>query len=172
MEPTIKLLSENDVQQFKELRLNSLTDDPLSWHSSLAEENNLDDSFFYGRIVNSRYVPIFGYYGYFENEKLLAYAQLSKSFYLKKSHIATLYDVVVTKEARRKSIGRKLITFIISKAKSVSNIEQIHLKVNSENKGALKFYEALGFKKTATIKDAVKEPDGSYQDEYEYVLKL
>ena len=168
----IRLLNASDSQMFKILRIASLHKDPLSWHSSIDEEEGLTDSYFANKIHGSIYPPLFGYYGFFENNDLLAYAQIAPNFYNKKRHIATLYDVVVSEKARRKSVGTKLIQFIINEAKSINYIEQLHLKVNSKNIGAIKFYIKLGFKKIATIKDAVKEKDGSYQDEHEFTLKI
>lgn len=172
MKYQIRLLNDGDAESFKKLRIESLKKDPLSWHSSIAEEENVGDSFFKAKINNSLYPPIFGYYGIFENENLLGYAQIAANFYNKKRHIATFYDVVVSEEARRKSVGTELISVLIEKARSANFIEQLHLKVNSENIGAIKFYEKLGFEKIATIKDAVKEKDGTYQDEYEFVFSI
>jgi len=102
----------------------------------------------------------------------LAYAQLSPSSWNKKKHLATLYDVCVRSDQRRKSVGSTLLKFVILETKKVKTLEKIHLFVTSENITASKFYERLGFAKTAIIPKSVKEKDSSYQDEYLYILDL
>ena len=169
----IRFLAEADSLPFKDLRLKSLRDDPDSWLSSIEEEDSLPDVNFALKIRSANYEGVFGYYGYFIDNKLLAYAQISSNYWNKKSHIVNLFDVCVSKEVRRKGIGTKLIRFITVKIKNARpEVEQIQLKVNSRNNGASKFYESFGFQKAATISEGVKEKDGSYQDECLYVLNV
>ena len=168
----IRILTSNDAQQFRDLRLLSLDWDPDSWLSSISEEANLPISSFANRLTYAISNPIFGYYGFFEDNKLLGYAQLSPSSWNKKKHIATLYDICVNKFERRKSVGSKLINFIIKESKNTASLEKLHLFVTSNNIGASHFYESLGFKKTSIFPESVKEQDGRYQDEYLYVLNL
>ena len=172
MKEEIRILDFGDAEAFKNIRIGSLVDDPLSWLSSLEEEKDLPPYAFSNKLKFAIAPPIFGYYGYFEDGKLQAYAQLSNSFWNKKKHIINLYDVCVSKEVRRKSVGTKLMKYIIDKAKKTPGIEQIHLWVTSTNKGAITFYESLGFKMAASTKNTVKENDGNYQDEILYTLNL
>jgi ribosomal protein S18 acetylase RimI-like enzyme len=172
MDTTIRLLKSSDALAFKNLRIASLQWDPDSWLSSMAEEKDLPLASFANKILYAYSDPIYGYYGLFENDKLSAYAQLSPSSWNKKKHIATLYDVCVDKSARRRSVGSKLIKFIIDSAKRIGTLEKLQLFVTSNNTGAAKFYESLGFVKTAIFPESVKEEDGRYQDEYLYVFNL
>ncbi len=172
MNEAIRLLNINDSEGFRTLRLNSLKEDPDSWLATYDEEKDLPNISFANKIQFAYSSPIFGFYGYFEANKLLAYAQLSSSYWNKKKHIVTLYDVCVSKDARRKAVGTRLINFIIEKAKTVPYIEQIQLRVNSRNPGAISFYEKLGFIKTAVFPESVKEIDGTYQEEYLYIYSI
>lgn len=172
MQTEIRPLYPSDTEAFRVLRLESLKNDPLSWLATYDEEKDLSNFGFQQKIQYATQQPIFGFYGYFEDGKLLAYAQLSPSYWRKKKHIANLYDVNVSKVERRKGIGAKLIKFIIEKAKAVGYIENIYLFVNSENPGALSFYEKLGFEKIAVHPKAVKELNGTYQDEILYSLRI
>lgn len=169
----IRLLTEEDAPGYQELRLKCLKDSPLSWLSTEKEEKNYSVHFFASKIRSAIQVPIFGIYGYFEDGVLLGYAQLAGGYWTKKTHIASFFDVCVDSDHRRKGVATKLIVHLIEKAKSVQAIEQIHLRVNSKNKGAIAFYKKLGFKKIAEFPKGVKELDGSYQDEfvYSYLLK-
>ncbi len=168
MHETIRILNINDVEEFRNLRLDSLKNDPDSWLATFDEEKDLPNMSFANKIQYAYSPPIFGFYGYFENNKLIGYAQLSSSYWNKKKHIVTLYDICISKEARRKSVGTKLINFIIEKVKTAPYIEQIQLRVNSRNSGAISFYEKIGFDKTVILPESVKEADGSYQEEYLY----
>ena len=172
MEESIRLLKPEDAESFKKIRLDSLVNDPLSWLSSINEEKDLPSYAFSNKIRYATTPPIFGYYGYFDNGRLLAYAQLAGSFWNKKKHVVNVYDVCVSKEARRKSVGSKLMKFIIQAIKKTPGLEQIHLWVTSSNSTAISFYEKLGFKKTASTKNTVKEADGKYQNEILYTLRV
>lgn len=172
MQHSIRLLSSGDSEDYQTLRLASLEWDPDSWLSSMEEEKGLPRYAFENQLTRAYFAPIFGYWGFFENNKLLAYAQLSPSSWNKKKHIATLHDVCVDKDHRRKSVGTKLIKFIINATKKVATLEKLQLYVTSNNTGATKFYESLGFNKAATIPEVVKEKDGRYQDEFLYVLNI
>lgn len=172
MDQTIRLLNTADAEQFKTLRLASLEWDQDSWLSSVSEEKDLPITSFANKLMYAASQPIYGYYGFFEKNKLLAYAQLSPSSWNKKRHIATLYDICVAKTERRKSVGTKLLKFIIQEVKKIKTLEKLQLFVTSNNTGAAKFYESLDFAQTATIPNSVKEEDGRYQDEYLYVFNL
>ena len=168
----IRPLTFEDAEQFKNLRLETLREDPKAWTSNLESEVNLPVATFTSMISYGVQLPIFGYYGSFnENNELVAYAQISPNYRPKKKHVAVISDVAVKKSERKKGVGAELIQLLIQKAKEVSWVEQVHLWVNSAN-DASNFYEKQGFTRIATVPDGVKEPDGSYQDEYLYGLKI
>ena len=78
----------------------------------------------------------------------------------------------VDPDFRKKGYATQLINFLIDKVRKYKEIEQIELKVNSRNKSAIALYEKLGFKRIAQLPHAVKEPDGTYQDEFIYSFSL
>jgi ribosomal protein S18 acetylase RimI-like enzyme len=172
MQDLIRPLYPTDVKEFKKLRLNSLKEDSFSWLATFEEEKDLPDFSFQQKIQYATQQPIFGFYGFFENGYLLGYAQIAPSYWKKKKHIATLYDVCVAKDVRRKNVGNRLLNYMIQKARAIGYVEQINLMVNSGNTGAISFYEKLGFKKIANHPNAVKEMNGTYQDEILYSLQL
>ncbi len=169
----IKPLTSDDSLEFKNLRLETLKNDPLSWYSKYDVEKDFATERFASRIINAMNPPIFGYYGYFENNKLVGYLQISDNYWAKKSHMATISDVCVSTSKRKSGVGTKLMQFIIDKVKSeVPYIEQLELWVNSKNDAAAKFYEKLGFEKVAEIPNSLKDTDGTYQNENVYILKI
>jgi hypothetical protein len=172
MVKTIRLLVDKDAEQFQKIRLLSLKEDSISWLASWEEEKDLPTSTFAYRITSAYFHPIFGYWGLFYGNELIAVAYLSKSYWAKTQHIAMLYDVCVHPKYRRQSVGSELLRHIIQKAKTLKSLDAIHLYTTSRNTPAMKFYESLGFKKVATIPKSVKEKDGTYQDQYLFILHL
>lgn len=172
MNTLVRQLNFDDAREFKAIRLDSLKNDPDSWLATYDEEKDLSPLSFSNKLQYAISTPIFGFYGYFENGKLLGYAQVSSGYWFKKRHIVTLYDVCVSNNARKKGIGTKILKNIIEKAKTFKEVEQIQLRVNSRNKAAMSLYKSLGFKLTATFPQSVKEKDGSYQDEYLLTLNI
>jgi len=168
----IRKLTINNLKQYNNLRLISLKNDPLSWLSTYKTDAVKQDYFFHYKFNYYPPQSIFGYWGFFENNQLLGYIQLADSTLYKKRHTAYIYDLCVDPKFRHKSIGSQLIKHVIGKAKSVSEIEQIYLYVNSKNLLATKFYKKLGFNKIAALPQAVKESDGSYQDELIFQITL
>ena len=168
----IKLLTIKHIEKYKDLRLLSLKTDPISFASTYDFEKDKPDTFFRNKIVYSIKAPIFGVYGYFEKEKLVGTAQLGNSYYPKRCHVAHIYEVYVHPDFRRKNIATKLMKDLIAKVENDPQVEILELKVNSKNTDAVAFYESLGFTKNARLKNVVKEPNGSYQDELVYSLKV
>ncbi len=168
----IRQLLVSDSEKFRDLRLETLLKDPGFWYSKYEVEKDFPLSDFTSRIAYSTSSPMFGYYGYFDEEKLLAYVQISSNYWAKKKHVVIVSDVCVSPERRKSGIGSELMKFVIEKAKEVPDVEQIELWVNSSNTIAASFYEKLGFKKVAEIPESLKESDGTYQNEYVYILKI
>lgn len=168
----IRLLNSTDTLQFKKLRLETLALDPKSWLSTYENEKDLPNEVFQNRIEYWNYFPKFGYFGYFENDSLLAYILISPNSWINKKHIVNMSDFAVSPTQRRKGVGKKLVEGIIETVKNMEGVEQIQFFVNSDNIGAIAFYDKFGFTRVATIPKSVKNPDGTYQDEYIYIFKL
>lgn len=168
----IRILTPNDAESYQNLRLLSLKTDPLAFLSTYDVETKYDISYFRQKIFNSTKSPNYGIYGYLNIRNLMAFAQLADSFYNNKRHITYLNEVYVHPDYRRKRIATKLVEYLVNKAKESLLLEQLHLRVNSGNISAISFYEKLGFNKIAVLKDSVKNPDNTYQDEYFYCLYL
>jgi ribosomal protein S18 acetylase RimI-like enzyme len=168
----IQLLKISDATQFKKLRLETLKTDPKSWLSTFDVEKGFPNSVFSERIKYWSHFPGFGYFGYFDNDDLLAYILISPNSWANKKHIVAMSDFAVAFDQRRKGVGKKLVEGVIEIVKKMQGVEQIQLFVNSYNVGAIAFYEKLGFKRVATIPNSVKNSDGTYQDEYIYIFKI
>jgi len=67
---------------------------------------------------------------------------------------------------RGQGIGRLLVNASLEIAKNLGFQSMQFNMVLSQNLIAMKLYEKLGFKIVGTIPQAIKNPDGSFQDGY------
>lgn len=168
----IRPLNVTDSEEFKRLRLETLLEDPKAWISTYEGEKDNTLQVFEERINYWSHFPGFGYFGNFKDGILTAYILISPNYWPNKKHIVNLSDFCVAKTERSMGIGQELMNFIITQIKNVSEAETVQLYVNSQNLPAINFYEKFGFKRVASIPQAVKDKDGAYQDEYIYMLKF
>jgi DNA-binding MarR family transcriptional regulator/L-amino acid N-acyltransferase YncA len=96
---------------------------------------------------------------------------LRPNFSGRSSHIANAAYMI--KESHRgQGIGALLVNASLEIAKSLGFQAMQFNMVLSQNSIANKLYNKLGFKIVGTIPDAVRNPDGSYQDGYVFYRKL
>lgn len=168
----IRLLTLTDAPHYQTLKLQSLNTDPLAFLSSYEREKNYPLSYYQQKIHYAALPPIFGIYGSFQENRLIGLAQLSQEYHLKKHHLANIYDVYIDPKLRHLGHAKRLLTHLVSLAKTYSVLEELQLWCNSRNDKAIKLYQSLGFTLAATRLKAVKEPDGTYQDELQFSLAL
>ena len=70
---------------------------------------------------------------------------------------ADISNVAVEKEYRRQHIGRELLEYILSEAKS-RGVKNVALEVRETNVPAIRLYESMGFKEVGIRKNYYKEP--------------
>ncbi|WP_419880768.1 N-acetyltransferase family protein [Peribacillus sp. B-H-3] len=163
----IRLLNQSDAEEYKKIRLEALKDSPEAFSSSYEEEKSNSIEHYQNRI-ESYEAMIFGAY---ENGELTGIVSLVKESKIKLRHRANIYGMYVSKEKRKKGLGRELMKKTISKAKELKDIEQIHLSVTKKNEPAKRLYESLGFEVFGIDKNALKIGE-AYFDEDHMVLFL
>jgi ribosomal protein S18 acetylase RimI-like enzyme len=77
----------------------------------------------------------------------------------------------VSKEQRKKGLGRALLAEILHQVASSPGIEQILLRVGSANSAAKRLYESLGFQTCGSEPRALKMGN-RYVDEETMMLQL
>jgi ribosomal protein S18 acetylase RimI-like enzyme len=163
----IRLLNPLDAENYLDLRLEALQNNPVAFASSYEEEKDQSvekykisfqsqDSFTFGA---------------FENEKLIGVVTLVKEKKLKLKHRANIFAMYVSPEKRGIGAGKCLMLEAIKKAKELDEIEQIYLTVVTTNDPAKSLYSSLGFKVFGKDKRAIKL-DNTYFDEDLMVLLL
>jgi RimJ/RimL family protein N-acetyltransferase len=153
----IKKLDKNHWLELKEIRLEALQKSPDSFLSSFEEENQSADNVWIEKLENS------SLFGYFFNEKIIAFCQLKFEKAKKISHIATLSSMFVKDEKRGEGIGLELVNFVKDFAKN-NGAKHLYLGCNSQNLSGIKLYKKCGFKVYGTRPNYTKIDNKFYDD--------
>jgi ribosomal protein S18 acetylase RimI-like enzyme len=165
---TIRKLTEEDLDPFWQLRLRALQDNPEAFGSTYEETLSRGKEAMRARL---RVTEDSFSLGAFDDEHLVGTIRFDRMSGLKDHHKAYIYGMYVAPEMRRHGTGRTLIQALISLAKSMEGLEQLHLAVVTTNRAAFTLYLSLGFEVYGTVPQALKQ-GGQYWDEYLMVLYL
>lgn len=106
----------------------------------------------------------FEYYTVFYEELPVGYMSVtpeSEHLFLSKIYVLSIY--------RGKGIGKRMMDFIVEKAK-MYNLNKIRLTVNKYNTNSIKAYEKMGFK---TVRELVQDiGNGFVMDDFELVKRI
>lgn len=152
----IKILSVDELDDFRTIRLSALKQSPKMFGSTYAVEIEKPLSFFENCLSNS---TVFGAY---HQNKIVGIATLTQEIGAKFSHKAHLSSVFIEPAFQQKGIASVLLRTVIQY--SQQHVEQILLTVANDNKPALILYEKLGFQSYGVELKALKDKDG-YIDE-------
>ncbi|MGG1662575.1 N-acetyltransferase family protein [Brevibacillus sp. NRS-1366] len=169
-EEKIRVLRAEDKEEYARMRLESLRESPDSFGSTYEEV--LRDKNFDAQIAK-RVQPADDDFtlGAFEDGKLVSMATLERLSRRKTRHSADVLSVYTSPDYRGRGISRALLSKLIAMVKERTDIEQLKLKVVTENHGAYQLYRSLGFEVYGTDKHAFKKGD-VYWDQYLMVLFL
>jgi ribosomal protein S18 acetylase RimI-like enzyme len=153
---------------FQSLRLQGLQECPTAFASSFDEECDLLLAAVAERLGKRSDRAIFGA---FPGHDLVGVVGLKREDLRKLSHKAHIWGMYVTPTARKRGVGRQLVTKALSFALSELGVRQVSLGVNAANKAAIALYQRMGFKAFG------REPcfmlvDGLPQDEMQMVCIL
>ncbi|GHI00786.1 GNAT family N-acetyltransferase [Neobacillus kokaensis] len=160
----IRLLTPTDAQDYWELRLEALKQNPEAFLTSYEEaakrETPIDQV--------ARNLSTAGNYtfGAFDGQKIIGMGTLLHESSVKIQHKANIFAVYVTPEKQGLGAGTGLLTAAIEKAKTIEAIEKINLTVNASNEKAKKLYTKLGFQTFGYEEKALKINNTYYDEEY------
>lgn len=123
----IRLLTEQDVKAWWDLRLIALKDEPHSFAESAEEheKRSLEQTGDFFRALNAEDFII----GAFENSELAGMAGFYREKHTKFRHKGTIWGVYVRRESRSKGIARAILSEVIRRARMIEGLEQILLVV-------------------------------------------
>ncbi|MEB8127236.1 GNAT family N-acetyltransferase [Staphylococcus succinus] len=140
----IRYLNEDDVEQYRALRLTSLKTDPNGFASTYDREIKLPMDVFKSRIASSSEKFTMGA---FEHEKLICMATFYSETLEKVQHKGNLVGVYCHVDFRRQGLAQQLIHNIIDIVTQQGKVKTIALSVLSDNYHAIALYEKLGFRR-------------------------
>ncbi|WP_372844600.1 N-acetyltransferase family protein [Psychrobacter sp.] len=152
----IKILSVDNSNDFRTIRLSALKKSPEMFGSTYIAEVEKSLNFFKNCLSSS---IVFG--AYHEN-RIIGLATLTQESGIKFSHKATLSSVFIEPEFQQKGVAGNLLSAVIDYSKKY--VEQILLTVADDNKPSIHLYKKFGFEVYGIEIQAMKD-NGQYIDE-------
>lgn len=164
----IRVLTVDDAEELRALRLRALREEPEAFGSSWEEENRRPLEQTIARLQADD-TTAFG--GFDDTGKLVGMVRLWHQDGIKTQHKADIFSMYVAPEARGRSLGRRLLEAAIARARETPGIEQLIVAVNAANIPARTLYLSAGFQIFALEPRALKLGD-RYLDEEHMLLLL
>jgi ribosomal protein S18 acetylase RimI-like enzyme len=138
----LRLLNQQDAEQFQQVRLRALRDHPESFGMAAEEEQSMTLDQVAGLLAPH---PQRFTVGAFEAGNLVGFAGFYQMARLKMRHKGHIWGMYVAPEGRGKGVGRGLLEDIIQRARTLDGIEEVVLAVTVGNDYARHIYIAAGF---------------------------
>lgn len=163
-----RVLTDADVEAYRNLRLSSILESPgVAW-ASHAEESVLSLEQWQQRLAATPHQLVFG--GFLDGA-LIAIGGFKREAMSQVHHRGNIWGLYVSPAERGKGFGKKMLGDMIAHVGQFPELVQVTLVVSSDNDGARAMYEKFGFFKTGVDHRSVCI-DGHYHDEDRMVLLL
>lgn len=154
---TVRRITENNLSDFRKLRLEALQLHPEAFGSSYEECNQKPMQFFAEQLATNH---VFG--GFDAHNTLQGMIGVSRNPLLKLSHVANIWGMYVRSEMRGSGLSSELMNVVLDVSCSAKTIK---LSVVTTNQAAYALYHSFGFTVWATDTAALCV-DGVFYDEY------
>jgi RimJ/RimL family protein N-acetyltransferase len=162
----LRTIDANDAAAFRALRLAALAECPTAFSSSYEEECDIPLAETAQRLAPDHNRAIFGA---FDGPGLVATVGLQRESRRKRAHKAIIWGVYVAPSFRGRGLGRKLLERALTHARSMPDLMQVTLGVNTANKAAIALYESVGFQRFGLERGFLRV-DGVLYDELHMAL--
>ncbi|WP_168118979.1 GNAT family N-acetyltransferase [Paenibacillus sp. HB172176] len=159
----IRILTETDAEAYQAIRLTALTINPEAFGSTYEREAAFSIADVRQRIKPSAKQCVLGAFDM--SETLIGIVTLLRESGKKTSHKANVYGLFVSENQREIGVGRALMEALLHEARRMDGVEQLNLSVAASNAGAIKLYQAMGFRSYGLEYRSLKA-NGDYADEY------
>ena len=149
----IKQLTRDDVDDYRNIRLEALYNNPDFFVTMYDEEVKKTIDKFKEKIPVDNNSFILGCY---RNKDLLGIVAFDRESRIKVRHKAFIRSMYVKPKFRKKGIGKLLLNELIARAKAVEELEILLLDVITNNLPAKQLYLLFGFKTYGIEKMAYK----------------
>ncbi len=140
----IRLLSPDDVNLFRSIRLEALRASPESYASSVEDWQDLSDEEWRRRLVDNHvFIAV-------ENQLPVGIMALARQRPVKMAHRAVIQMVYLRENARGRGLAEALLEALVEFARG-QGIRHLELAVSAENDVAIRFYRRRGFMEIGRI---------------------
>ncbi|MCL4361777.1 GNAT family N-acetyltransferase [Candidatus Dependentiae bacterium] len=168
-EKSVEIITLNPAlwEEYKNLRLYALTDEPLAF--GMSEKDDMikpNDHWYHLLYAAQQEKDVWKLFAQIDGQlvgTVGAVRMWHDQEYMK--HIVTIVGLYVLPEFRKKGIGTLLMKKLIDKLKKDSTIGQVILLVTETQKTAINLYEKIGFNVTGIIPRGIKF-DEQYYDTF------
>lgn len=150
----VRRLMKKDVNNFFNLRLESLQKSPDSFLSSYEEEKNAGSAFFENILQSNDLKNVI--FGAFFKDNLIGTVGVYQENAVKAAHKCNLWGMYVQAEYRNHGVGKLLLEMAIRHCKERLGCLSINLTVETNNLAAKNLYESFGFKVWGTEVKAMR----------------
>jgi ribosomal protein S18 acetylase RimI-like enzyme len=154
---TVTRLDESRWQDYRDLRLEALKEEPLAYGSSYEEELPLSEAEWCKHLQNVLFAVIDG-----KPAGMIVYVRDPR---LKTNHICNIYSVYIRKQYRGRGISKTLMEAALTEIKRLPGVVKVCLTVNPTQKAAAHLYRESGFKVIGKPKKSLKY-NGIYYNEW------
>jgi len=158
----IRKLTSNDAEDYWNLRLEALQQDPEAFATTYEDAISRVDPL--KSVASKMAADESATLGAFIDNELVGVMTITQEGAPKLRHRVNLFAVYVTPKVRGKRVGTALLQEVVEYTKQMPLVEKINLTVVSTNETAIKLYEKVGFKSFGLEHNAMKMND-LYVDE-------
>lgn len=166
----VRKLTDADVEEFQQLRLRALRDDPEAFSASYEESRTVPLARVAQRLREESTAGDNCLLGAFD-ASLVGMVGFLRRQGIKERHKGFIWGMYVLPDVRGRGIGKALLSQAIAHAESLTGLVQIHLSVVSIQEAARHLYRALGFEVYGLEPRTLKVGE-QYLDEELMVLRL
>jgi ribosomal protein S18 acetylase RimI-like enzyme len=158
----ISTLAPPEWQQYKDLRLQALREEPGAFSSTYNETYSNTDEYWQTRLMDAQQQEKSWIFFAKQESKLVGMVSANGADH----NSIQVHGVFVAREFRGNRIGKLLMDTLISKIAQNSRYEKLYLDVNAEQVAAVNLYQSCGFQ----IVDELYETLGDNKKHLVYVM--